>query len=354
MNEENKHYKNSPNPSVNNEISSGKSIIDLVELASVLSRSFKFIMVITIGAFLTGLLVASLTTKHWISSAIVAPINGNTISPLSDNIAKLSLLNINFNMSSDDLFLMFKKEFNSSVNLNDFFRDSGSKLSGNISISRLLPFKNDPDDKANKDIKDNYALTYTSANLNETQNVLSKYIDYVNAEVNKQVNLRISNSIGITRKVANSDYEFSLKKAKGMQQVDIKKLEYAASIALAAGIKKPISDSINAFSKDYDSIIPMGYDAINRQLEIVRSINDLTTVDSALLNDKLYLDELNNLKIEPNNISSFLYLQEPTAPVSQGAKFKALIVILFSFVGFVSASCIVLFRYYAANRKCQS
>lgn len=354
MNDENKHYKDSLNSSVNEKNSSGKGVIDLIELLSVLSRSFKFVILITAGAILIGLLVTSLTTKQWVSSAIVAPINGNEISPLAEKIAKLSLLNINLNISSDDLFLMFKKEFNSSANLNDFLHDSGSKFSGSISINRLLPFKNDQDDKANKDIKDNYALTYTSTNLNGTQDVLRKYIDYVNIEVNNQVNLRISNSIDIARKVANSDYEFSLKKAKGIQQVDIKRLEYAASIALAAGVKKPISDSINAFSKDYDSIIPMGYDAINKQLEIVRSIKDLTTVDSALLSDKLYLDELNDLKIEPSNISSFLYLQEPTAPSYQGGKLKALIVILFAFMGFVSASCIVLLRYYAANRKCQS
>lgn len=217
MNDDNKHYKDSLNSSVNEKKSSGKGVIDLVELLSVLSRSFKFVILITVGAILIGLLVTSLTTKQWVSSAIVAPINGNKNSPLAEKIAKLSLLNINLNMSSDDLFLMFKKEFNSSVNLNDFLHDSGSKFSGSISINRLLPFKNDQDDKANKDIKDNYALTYTSTNLNETQDVLRKYIDYVKTEVNNQVNLRISNSIDITRKVANSDYEFSLKKAKGIQ-----------------------------------------------------------------------------------------------------------------------------------------
>lgn len=55
MNDDNKHYKDSLNSSVNEKKSSGKGVIDLVELLSVLSRSFKFVILITVGAILIGL-----------------------------------------------------------------------------------------------------------------------------------------------------------------------------------------------------------------------------------------------------------------------------------------------------------
>lgn len=95
----------------------------------------------------------------------------------------------------------------------------------------------------------------------------------------------------------------------------------------------------------------MGSDALNRKLEIEKSVIDLASINTELLNRKLYLDKLNRLEIPNVNIVPFKYLQQPTEPTKRDVPKRALIVILFALVGLMGSVGFVLVEHFVRERK---
>ncbi|EEQ12398.1 O-antigen chain length determinant [Yersinia mollaretii ATCC 43969] len=181
--------------------------------------------------------------------------------------------------------------------------------------------------------------------------ILSGYIDYVNRQVSNNINYNIELILDTSKKTANEEYQLALQQAENEQKVKIQRLEYAALIAKAAGLQKPINNEFESLDKISSYPISLGYDALDKQLEIEKSISDLTTINAELLNKKLYLDKINALQPVIIHLDAFEYLQFPSEPVQQDAKKRLLTIIIFGFIGFVSSIGFVLVRHYIRERQ---
>ncbi|HDL8286974.1 TPA: O-antigen chain length regulator, partial [Yersinia enterocolitica] len=166
-------------------------------------------------------------------------------------------------------------------------------------------------------------------------------------DVNRQINFTINTA----KTTVTEEYQLALQQAQNEQKVRIQRLEYAASIAKAAGLQKPANDAFSISADNSNYPISLGYDALNRQLEIEKSITDLTTVNADLLNKKLYLEKIMGLKPVTIDIPTFNYLQRPSDPIEQGAKKRLLVVLLFGFIGLFGSIGFVLVRHYVRERQ---
>lgn len=219
---------------------------------------------------------------------------------------------------------------------------------GSMNITLLVP---DQNAKNYSDNRGNYILTYNSSLDSGMRGILAGYIDYVNKKVNADVNNKIKFIIDTAKITATEEYRLALQQAQNEQKVRIQRLAYAASIAKAAGLYKPVNDVFGVSENNSSYPISLGYDGLNRQLEIEQSITDLTTVNADLLNKKFLLDKIMALKPVTVNISAFNYLQQPSEPIEQGAKKRLLVVLLFGFIGLFGSIGFALVRHYVRERQ---
>ncbi|CNI49747.1 O-antigen chain length determinant [Yersinia intermedia] len=329
-------------------LGSKKDEIDLIELGTIIAKSFKLIASVTIFFIFISICMVIFSQKKWRSSAIISPPSISLIQSLNDITATLSVLNIKSNIDPDDIFNMFRKYYSSQNIFDKYVSMQGVKFPGNVAVSNVVT------DKKNSNYlndKNDYIFTYEGGVYSNVKTTLANYIDYVNKEVNADVNHQIKLAIDTAKKIATEEYQLDLLKAQNDQKVRVQRLEYAVSIAKAAGLQKPAHDAFSISVDHSNYPISLGYYALNRQLKIERSITDLTTVNADLLNNKLYLEKIMALHPETVHIYAFNYLQQPSDPIDIDAKKRFLGIILFGFIGFVSSTGFVLVRHCVRIRR---
>ncbi|MGP6379009.1 Wzz/FepE/Etk N-terminal domain-containing protein [Yersinia bercovieri] len=320
---------------------SNKEEIDVISLMVIASNSIKIIVITTLIFFCFGVSVVFLSPKNWVSSATVTFPSDHQLQSVDSINASLSLLNVDANISQNDILGGFERYYSSPDSFNKYLGDEKVKPIGSVAIVKLAIDKSASD----------YVFNYSSNIDSGMKDTLSGYITYVNEQVNNDVNRQIKLVIETTKKIAAEEYELALQQAKNEQKVRVQRLEYAVSIAKTAGLQRPASDAFGTSAANDNYSISLGYDVLNRQLEIEKSITDLTTVNADLLNKKLYLDKINALQPAVIDIQSFSYIQQPSDPVQQDAKKRLLIIILFGFVGLAGSIGFVLVRHYVRERQ---
>lgn len=330
------------------ESSSNKDEINLIELVCIMLNSYKLVLFITCIFVFFGIGTMFFSQKNWVSSAIVSLPSERQLQSLDSANNSLLLLNIDTNISQDDVFDKFRKYYASPDLFSKYSETLKVKPVGSVSVTRLIADKNANDYFENRN---NYIFSYSSSFDFGMKSTLSDYIKYVNKKVNNDINYQIENILDNSKKIANEEYQFALQQAENEQMVKIQRLEYATLIAKAAGLKKPINNDFDIYDRSLNYPISLGFDALDKQLEIEKAITDLTIINAELLNKKLYLDKINSLQPIIVDIDAFDYLQSPSEPIQQDVKKRLLMIIIFSFIGFVSSITFILIRHYIRGRQ---
>ncbi|EOG6954832.1 LPS O-antigen length regulator Wzz(fepE) [Yersinia ruckeri] len=351
------------------DMSSSKDEIDIFELFTIIFRSKLKIILVTLIFLISGLVVSYILPQKWTSTSIIVPAGEEQLQVLDKITINLAVLDINLGITSNYLLSTFKQNFDSQdlreqylINTDYFkqmMKDSPEDAIErravienivNNSIGSINPIK---DKSGNDNEYRYYKLSYSASTAVDARDLLQGYINFVNSTVNADVNLKIQRAVDLAKGMATDKYSLDLLRAKNSHEVKIERLKYASSIADVAGIKKPVYSSGSQISDDPDFPITMGADALNRKLEIEKSITDLTTVNADLLNRKLYLDKLNALEIPKVDVVPFKYLQQPTEPTKRDAPKRGLIMVLFALAGLVGSVGFVLVGHFVSERERQ-
>ncbi|HDL8287386.1 TPA: O-antigen chain length regulator, partial [Yersinia enterocolitica] len=105
-------------------LNSNKDEIDLVVVASIVSKSYKLIMSITLVFIVIGVCIALLTPKNWTSSAVISPATDSQLQPLEAVVEVLSVLNINLDITSDDILTELRKYYSSQSALGEYLSNT--------------------------------------------------------------------------------------------------------------------------------------------------------------------------------------------------------------------------------------
>lgn len=348
-------------------VNSSKDEIDLFELMAIIFKSKIKIIFTTLIFIIIGLVITFILPQRWTSTAVIVSPGDEQIQVLDKITTNLSVLDIKLDINSDYLLSTFKQNFDSQdlreqylVNTEYFKRLMRDKPEDglekralierivNENITSVSPLR----DKGDNDKEYRYyKLSYSAMTATDARDLLQGYINYVNSIVNADVSRKIQRAVDLAKGIGTDKYTLDLLRAKNNQEVKIERLKYATSIADAAGIKKPVYSSGSAISDDPDFPITMGSDALNRKLEIEKSVTDLASINAEILNRRLYLDKLNALEIPKVEVVPFKYLQQPTEPTKRDAPKRGLIMILFALAGLVGSVGFVLVDHFMRERE---
>ncbi|EOI6869226.1 O-antigen chain length regulator [Yersinia enterocolitica] len=334
---------------LHNQMSSSKSRdVDIFEFFFILINSWKILLLITLFSITLGFGFISFKSKQWISTAVVSSPSDGKLQTLISFSSLLSTLNIELNITSEDLLTEFMRTYSSQSVWNSYLSGIKAPKVGSVDI-RVQTSNSSSRDFYNNESE--YVLIYTSGIDNDMANILNGYINYVNEQVSKNVQRKVLFIIDTARKTASQEYQLALQLAKNEQQIMIQRLAYAVSIAKAANLQYPVIDKNSISTNEGNYLFLLGYDALNRQLEINKSVTDLTTIDLNLLNKRFFLNKVNELQPVIFHVNAFDYLELPSKPVQQDTKKNLLTVVLFGLIGFASAIGFVLVRHYVRERQ---
>lgn len=340
-------------------LSPQKDEINIFELIKIiLSSKFKIIF-ITLLFIVAGFYVGYKLPNQWTSTAIIVKPDDESLQTLDIITTNLAALDVVIDFDSDYLLSAFKQNFDSHdiraqylVNTR-YFKRLMEKEPQNESRRKYLLEKIINDDISSIDSRqDNkseyryYKLSHKADTANDAHDLLLGYISYVGKIVDADITRKIKHTLDMTKSLRTEKYNLELSIAKNNQEVRIERLKHSIAMANAAGIKKPIYSSGAIINDDPDFPITLGSDALNKKLEIEKSISNPVLINQDLLNGKLYIDKLNELKIDDVDIISFKYLQQPTEPTIKDASKRLFILILFTLIGLVGSVIFVLVTHF--------
>ncbi|CNL78468.1 LPS O-antigen length regulator Wzz(fepE) [Yersinia aldovae] len=341
---------------------SSENEIDLFELSGIIFRSKTKIILVTLVFLIGGLISSYFLPQKWASTAVIVPPGNEQMQVLDRLTNSLTVLDITLGITPNYLISNFIQNFNSEdlreqyIINSDYFRSLmkdnvdddferreliGLLVNSNIGLVSLQ----------SRNMDGGYKLSFSATTAVGAHDLLQGYINYVKTIVNNDINLKIKRAVDSARIMATDKYFLELLRAKNNQEVKIDRLKNAYSIANSAGIKKPIYSSGSVVSNDPDFLILMGADVLNSKLEIEKSITDLASINTNLLNRKLYIDKLNALEISKVDVVPFKYLQQPTEPTKRDAPKRGLIIILFALAGLVGSIGFVLVAHFTRERR---
>ncbi|MEG1601491.1 Wzz/FepE/Etk N-terminal domain-containing protein, partial [Citrobacter sp.] len=167
--------------------------IDLINLLEILWRARTKIVATVFAFACVGILVSFLLPQKWTSQAIVTPAEAVQWQKLENTLTKLRVLDMDINVSRDDVFNMFIKKFQSPSLLEAYLRSSPyviEQLKGaeidemdlHRAIVRLSEKMTAVDSNVSKKNETSlytaWTLSFTAPMAQEAQEVLAGYIQY--------------------------------------------------------------------------------------------------------------------------------------------------------------------------------
>ncbi|MEG0098946.1 MAG: LPS O-antigen length regulator Wzz(fepE) [Citrobacter sp.] len=340
--------------------------IDLINLLEILWRARTKIVATVFAFACVGILVSFLLPQKWTSQAIVTPAEAVQWQKLENTLTKLRVLDMDINVSRDDVFNMFIKKFQSPSLLEAYLRSSPyviEQLKGaeidemdlHRAIVRLSEKMTAVDSNVSKKNETSlytaWTLSFTAPMAQEAQEVLAGYIQYVSNIVVKETLEDIRNKLTTKTSFEKEKLEMDRERLKNQLAANIQRLNYSLEIANAAGIKKPVYSNGQAVKDDPDFSISLGADGIARKLEIEKSITDVAEINGELRNRQYHVEQLLAMNVKDVKFTPFKYQLSPSLPVKKDGPAKSMIVILAALLGGMVACGGVLLNSAVISRK---
>lgn len=333
--------------------------IDLLSLLDVLLRAKKRIFATVFAFALIGLAVSFLMPQKWTSEAVVTSADRTQWNSLQEMLMDIQVLDIDVNVSRDEVFSLFVKKFQSQSLLEDYMKSSPyvmaqlkdaemDELSLHRAIvgmaERMKAQDNNAVKGADKAPYTSWTLSFTAPNAADAQVVLQGYIKYVSDIVETETMQNIRNVIKLRTNMEKERLELDRVRLTTIHNTKLQRLNYSLEVANAAGIKKPVYSNGQAVKDDPDYSVALGADGIAQKLQIESSLKDATALDADFQNREFHLAQLQKLAIKNIQFEPFQYQLAPSLPVKKNGPGKSLVIILAAMVGGLIACGGVLLR----------
>ncbi|MCW8110424.1 LPS O-antigen length regulator Wzz(fepE) [Yersinia intermedia] len=334
--------------------------IDLIEIFSMLFRAKKIIILIVVVFALIGLIVGFFLPQKWTSSSvIIAPTYSESM--LLDNLlGELKVAGVDSGIDENYLLATYMQFCDSRIlrdaflqqtdylkmlmkkNPNDEFKKQS--LLDVISTNNITTESNANDKSASTKDNNYFRLKFSAQTPDAAKDLLQGYMNYVKESANAYILFKLQRSLALKLEAEQRLFSLESQRVQSRRDVRIKRLEYALSIAEAAGLKKPVYSSGAAILDDPDYSITLGGDALKQKLRVEKSITDPLTTSADLRNRAINIDLLRNIKIDNIEFTPFKYLQKPEVPTKKDGPKRLLILVIFTFIGLIVAIATALLR----------
>ncbi|KFC78547.1 LPS O-antigen length regulator Wzz(fepE) [Buttiauxella agrestis] len=339
--------------------------IDLLSLLSTLYAAKKQIVTITLLFALCGLAASFLLPQKWTSEAVITPPENSNIIELRRAVVDLTVLGVETNLDASRLYNKFLKKFDSQEVREKFLAqspyvqtllknpnvDKSDLYRAIVNVSAKFKALDNSDPKKSENLPyTSWTLSFTAPDADDAQQLLKSYIDFVSAEVNKDVITNVKNAIEL--KVAFEKNKLALDRVNLQNQhnVNLERLGYSLQVANAAGLEKPVYSNGQAVKDDPDYSVSLGSKGLTEKLKIEQSIKDVAQMNASLQNREHALSQLESINLGNVDFTPYQLQMQPSYPLKKDGPGKALIIILAGLVGVIVASGLVLVRGALASR----
>ncbi|EEU8925751.1 LPS O-antigen length regulator [Salmonella enterica] len=343
--------------------------IDLFSLMEVLWQAKRHILATIFAFACMGLLLSFLLPQKWTSQAIVTPAESVQWQGLERTLTALRVLDMDVSVDRGSVFNLFIKKFSSLLLLEEYLRSSpyvmdqlkGAKIDEQdlhraiVALSEKMKAVDSNVGKKNEtSLFTSWTLSFTAPTREEAQKVLSGYIQYISAIVVKETLENIRNQLEIKTRYEQEKLAMDRVRLRNQLDANIQRLRYSLEIANAAGIKKPVYSNGQAVKDDPDFSISLGADGISRKLEIEKGVTDMAEINGDLRNRQYHVEQLAAMNVRDVTFTPFKYQLSPSLPVKKDGPGKAIIIILATLIGGMTACGGVLLRHAMVSRKMEN
>lgn len=335
--------------------------IDLLGLLNILIDRKFLIVLITAAAILAGVGASYLMPQRWTSSAILIPAEASQLRSLDKTLTELAVLDIQTHITPDSLLSDFMRNFDSRslrekylINTTYFKElvidktvtpEERNSLINRILQGNIESHSSSQDKESDKKEYRYYEIRYTAETPVAARDLLEGYINYISGVVEAELVQRISYQVDMLKAKETGRYNLDRVRAENARRIKVERLQYALEIANSAGLKKPSWSNGGTIQDDPDFSVTLGSDGLNRKLKIEESISDPIALNADLQNRGMYIEKLNDLKINELHLEPFKYMRAPYEPLYRDGPKRSLIALLFGMAGLIAACTYVLLSH---------
>ncbi len=339
--------------------------IDLLSVFTTLFAARKQIIAITFIFVLAGIAASFLLPQKWTSQAIITPPENEQMIELRRAMINMTVLGVGAKVEASTIYNMFLKKFDSQ-NLREQFLakspyvqallnnqdvDSSELHRAIITVSEKFKAQNNVDPKKSDNAPySSWTLSFAAPDAGDAQQVLENYIQFINAEVNKDVLQDLKNAVELKVAFEKDKLQLDRTMLENEHNINVQRLGYSLQVANAAGIKKPVYSNGQAVKDDPDYSVVLGADGLTEKLKIEQSIKDVAQLNASMQNREHLLAQLEAINVGDVDFTPYKYQMQPSLPVKKDGPRKSLIIVLAALVGLIVASGTVLVRHAMGSR----
>ncbi|MEZ8379113.1 LPS O-antigen chain length determinant protein WzzB [Vibrio splendidus] len=260
-------------------------------------------------------------------------------------------------VSSSVLFERFVNTFNSTNNKRTFLNESAdfqkikdaitaesSKMTEEASralyfqwFERVSAFNVDKNDRSSP-----YELTFQTMTKESSFDLLNAYILSTESKVHQDAFNNLRAAVSGKRNELIQQKIIWETQAKNQLLVETERTKYAADIARAAGVDRPIQTGNDSELFGID----LGLKGLEAKVQALESVKNLSVIEPRLQQINAKLEMLNNLEIDRNvDFQTFRFLENVEQPITRDKPKRAAIIVLATLIGGMLGVAIVLIRF---------
>lgn len=331
--------------------------IDLFSLLSMLYAAKKQILTITLVFVLCALTASVLLPKKWTSQAIITQPEATDVIELRRALVDLTLLGVDTHFDADTLYKLFLKKFDSQELREQFLAqspyvqtllksgasDKHELYRAIVSVSQKFKAVDNIDPKKNENLPySTWTLSFTAPDAVDAQRILRQYVEFITAEVKKDVLTSVKDAIGLKVDAEKEQLVLDRVNLESQHKVKLERLGYSLQVANAAGLTAPVYSNGQAVKDDPDYSVALGARGLSEKLKIEQSIKDVAQMDASVQNRTHMLSALQAINLGEINFKPYQFQMQSSLPLKKDGPGTILIVLLATLVGLVFSSGTIL------------
>lgn len=340
--------------------------IDLIALLSTLYAAKKQIITITLIFALCGLAASFLLPKKWTSQAIITPSETADVMELRRALVNLTILEVDTGYDAGTLFNLFLKKFESQELREQFLArspyvqellekgnvDKNELYRAIVNVAQKFNAVDNSDPKKNdKAPFSSWTLSFTAPDAQDAQQVLHNYVEFITAEVKKDVIASLKNAVELKIATEKEHLVLDSINLESQHKVKLERLGYSLQVANAAGLKAPVYSNGQAVKDDPDYSISLGANGLTEKLKIEQSLKDVAQMDASVMKREQVISALQAVNLGEIDFKPYQFQMQPSLPLKKEGPGKALIIVLAALVGLLVAAGAVLAREMMTSRQ---
>lgn len=330
--------------------------VDLLALLQVLIRGWYVLLAAALTGLVAGMLITFLLPRTWTSHAVVVLPGTEELRGLSQTAAQMRVAGLTPSVDGDWLWAQFQQTFSARSAQEAFILTDGG---GNGTLAGLTVRERQ---KRVASIADGITL---AENGGQKQNplpyawlklsakgdtpdaarmLLTNWLHTSAARVAEQARDALASQRDSALDVAEGHLTMMTQQEADRRAVQINRLEYALSLARAAGIQQPLWTKGYTLSDDPDFPVSLGASGLAEKLALLKRDTDPGWLSTPLREQQLKVRTLRALRTEGVRVQPYRLLASPSLPLSPDGPSRSLVVLLTVLLCLIGAAGIVLLR----------